>query len=481
MATIDWPWAILLCKFSDVPAEPQPPQYYSELYTANGTGGVCDYWRTVTCGTLDLSDSRVFGWFGMNHASSEVHSLVFPGERWKLVQWGIDAAQANGVDVSPFRSVLVVHNYGVDHGFAGNGVVIVHGDPAVCEFGFICHEMGHGHGLPHSWAANPDFQYGDGWDVMSFATTTFQFPITFNGTQGAATVGLNARNLEALGAVPAGRTWEPAGPDFSAALTLDPLNQPLLGSHGQLMARIPPSATRPARPSQSTYLVEFHRKAGWDQAIPQDAVSVREVRANGNSYLQPGMWGQLTANQEYVTPDPSVNIRVSGIDPAQGTASVRIWDLPDGCLRKEDSKPRVYLIENGAKRWVTSPAVLFALGRTWADVRSVPDGALNGIPDGPDVSTLTVTVSPHPVPLNRSVSVTVSAIDASTGTDVGGQIEIDGNIAGTTGTPFTRIFRRRRIRTPDEPRPEFEWIYPVGTVHAAGFPDTPIDFGFPDF
>ena len=115
------------------------------------------------------------------------------------MQWGIDAAAANGVNLGPFRSVLVVHNYGVDHGAAGNGLLIVHQDPALCEFGFICHEMGHGHGLPHSFAANPDFEYGDGWDVMSFATTTFQFPITFNGTQGAATVGLNARNLEALG------------------------------------------------------------------------------------------------------------------------------------------------------------------------------------------------------------------------------------------------------------------------------------------
>ena len=100
------------------------------------------------------------------------------------MQWGIDAAHANGVDLSPFRTVLVVHNYGVDHGWAGNGFVLVHQDPAVCEFGFISHEMGHGHGLPHSFAANPDFEYGDGWDVMSFATTTFQFPIAFNGTPG---------------------------------------------------------------------------------------------------------------------------------------------------------------------------------------------------------------------------------------------------------------------------------------------------------
>ena len=56
-----------------------------------------------------------------------------------------------------------------------------------------------------------------------------------------------------------------------------------------------------------------------------------------------------------MTPAPEVHFRVMAIDGAPPTATVRIWDLPNGCLRKEDSKPKVYLIENGTKRWVTSP------------------------------------------------------------------------------------------------------------------------------
>src|SRR5215472_5041149 len=70
MPTINWPWAVILCRFSDIASEPQPPQYYSDLYTANGTGGIADYWRAVTCNALDLTGSRVFGWFTMNHPSS---------------------------------------------------------------------------------------------------------------------------------------------------------------------------------------------------------------------------------------------------------------------------------------------------------------------------------------------------------------------------------------------------------------------------
>lgn len=477
MATNPWPWAVVLCRFSDRPAETRQRDYYERLFTANGTGGVCDYWRTVSCGALDLTGSRVFGWFTMPQPSTAVSQLQFPGDRWRLVQWGRDAAAANGIDLGPFRAVLVVHNWGVDHGAAGNGIVIVHADPAVCEFGFICHEMGHGMGLPHSFSAAPDREYGDGWDVMSFATTTFQFPIEFEGSHGVATVGLNSRNLDALGAVPAGRGWSPAGPDFGAAVTLDPLNQPLLGSRGHLVVRIPPTATRPARPSGSTFTVESHRRAGWDQAIPQDAVSVREIRANGLSYLQPGAH-QLIAGQRFVTSDPRVYVHVERLDPA-GVAGLRIWDLPDGGLRKEDSKPRVYVIENGAKRWITSPAALFALGRTWADVRSVPDGALTDVPDGPDLGTLHVTVSPHPVPPNRSVTVTVTAVDPATGADVGGQVLVDDVAVGTTGVPFTHTFRVRRIRIPGPPPPDFELISPVGVVRAAGYPAVPIDFGFP--
>ena len=400
-------------------------------------------------------------------------------DRNALRNW-IDAATANGVNLSPYKAVLVVQNFGVDHGFAGNGVVIVHGTPSLCEFGFICHEMGHGMGLPHSWSANPDTEYGDGWDVMSFATTTFQFPITFQNTSGAATVGLNARNLRALQALPAGRDWQPAAADFSATITLDPLNQPPLGNHGPLVVTVPPGATKPSRPSQSSYTAEFRHKADWDQAIPEDSVSIREVRSNGLSYLQPTMWSRLKAGDQYATPDPPVYFRVTNISAAPPTATLRVWDLPDGCLRKEDSKPKVYLIENGAKRWVTSPAVLFALGKTWGDVRAVPDGALLGVPDGPDVNLLTISVTPHPVPLSRPVSVTVSATDITSGNAAQGSVIVDGATLGTTGTPFTHTFRPHRVLIPGTHPPEWDITYPTGIVRAAGYPDAPIDFGFPD-
>src|SRR5262249_29909850 len=284
-----------------------------------------------THGSLDLSGSKVFGWFQMNHATSEVSRLVFPGGRSTLVQWGRDAAAANGVNLATYDNLLVVHNFGVDHGAlaVGGPVVIVDQDPNLCEYGFICHEMGHGHGLPHSFAANPDVEYGDGWDLMSFATTTFQFPIAFQGATGLATVGLNARNLQALNAVPAHRLWARQAADFSEQVALQPLNQPPYGNRGNLVAKVPPGASRPARPNGSSYTVEFPRKAGWDRAIPRDAVTVHEVRSNALSYL-PNTGHNLGVNEQYVTPDPKLWIRVTAIDAANETATVRIWDAPEG-------------------------------------------------------------------------------------------------------------------------------------------------------
>lgn len=388
MATISFPWLILLARFRDRPAVAQPPDYYMDFFTRNGAGGACDYWRAVSLNALDLTASRVFGWFVLDHDAAESDALVRQygaGARSTLIQWAVDAAQRDGIAIAGHRQLLVVLNYGTDHGAAHNGILIIDQDDTLCEFGFICHEMGHGFGLPDSWSANPDKQYGDGWDLMSWQTTTHNFPIQYKDAKGMATVGLNARNLEALGAVPQGRLWQPAQPDFSAWLTLDPLNQPPMGNRGHLVAKVPPTAVRPLRANGSTYTVEFRAKAGWDQAIPQDVVIIHEVRNNGLSYLLPTVGGQFLAGSQFVTPSPEVYVQVLTIGGGPSRATVCIWDLPDGCLRRELNDPRVYKIENRAKRWITTPSALFALGHTWDDVRLVPTGALANIPSGPDI------------------------------------------------------------------------------------------------
>lgn len=481
MPSINWPWAIVLCKYNDMPVETRPADFYWDMFARNGTGGMCDFWRVITSGAMDISSSAVFGWFTMTHASAEAKALQYPAGRATLFQWGLDAAHAAGINLAPFRAILVLQNFGVDHGAVTVGgnpgeVVIVHADPNVFECGFVGHEMGHGFGLPHSWSANPDFQYGDGWDLMSWQTSTFNFNVTFEGASGLATVGLNARNLEAMGAVPPGRVWQPA-PDFSGTVTLDPMSQLPIGNHGSLFVKILPTSTRPVRANGSAYTVEFHHKAGWDQGIPADAVTIHEIRTDTLSYLQPTRGSSFIQGQTFTTPAPAVSVLVTAIDSTLGTATVRIWDLPDGSLRKEDSTPNVYLIQNGTKRWITSPAALFALGKTWADVRVVPDGALAGLPAGANISVLNVSVTPFPVPVGRAVSVTVHVtVDNN---PVAGVVKVEGLQVGTTNTPFTHTFTKiRKIGPPPDREPYF--VYPSGDVEVPGYPATSIDFGFPD-
>ena len=383
MANIAKPWAIILCKFSDKPDEPQPISYYRELFIQNGTGGVCDYYRTVTCNSFDLTPSRVFGWFNTPHSSQECEQLastLHSGARPIMIQWGIDAARATGVNLTAFANILVLFNFKPhlhDHGASGTNVLILQDSPAGCEFGFICHEMGHGFGLQHSWCANPDMVYGDGWDLMSWQTTQFTYDYEFVGTRGLATVAINAHNLERLNVLPPQRIWHPNQSDFSVQIILDPLGQSALGNHGYLIAKILSLSTNPHRANGSNYSVEFRRKSGWDNAIPRDAVLIHEIRTDGNSYIQDRRYRDYFVGDRFITPDPKVYIQVMAIDSLIGTASIRIWDIPECSLRKEDSHPEVYIIENNLKRHIVSPDVLFAIGRTWADVKIVPDGGLS--------------------------------------------------------------------------------------------------------
>ena len=127
-------------------------------------------------------------------------------------------------------------------------------------------------------------------DPMSFPTTTFNL-VQFE-TQDA-TVGINARNLEALNTIPEGRLWNLNIPDFSVQITLDPLNQLPIGAHGSLIVKIAATATQPPRANGSSFTVEFRRKAGWDKSIPEDAVLIHEIRSNGLSYLQPTIWSRF--------------------------------------------------------------------------------------------------------------------------------------------------------------------------------------------
>jgi hypothetical protein len=275
------PWAILLCKFSDLPTvEPHPVSFYQDCFTelGAGKGREFDYFREVSYGTLDMTGSKVFGWFTMpNRKTKDLASLKYPSPgRATLHDWGIELAKAHKIDLTAFHGVAVVFNFATDSGAAGGHRVVLGYDKKDWSPTFNLHELGHGFDLNHSWSARPDVEYGDPWDIMS-AMRVFTVPDKFGQATGP---GMNACNLQRLGCIGDNRIWHPKNKTGTETFTLAALNRP--EANGYLMASIPPAA---GSASKTSYVIEFRQKKGWDAGIARDAVLVHEVRSDGTCYL----------------------------------------------------------------------------------------------------------------------------------------------------------------------------------------------------
>lgn len=300
------PWAVIKCKFSD---QPQEPAFHPAFIT--GADGLAGYWRDMSYGQISLDGSLIYGWFTLPFTLAESVSK----SRAEL----IDACKAatTGVDFSQFYSVIAIMNARRDSGSQGGRVLL---DPDAWVVSFGAHELGHGYNLPHSWSANPDSEYGNPWDIMS-AMGVHYFQGSFGRSDGplkyAAGPGLNAPNLNRLGWLPADRvvSWD----GNAQTVTIAALNHP--EANGYLMAKVPFDAADP----DHYYAIEFRRKTGWDQGIPQDTVLINEVRANGLAYLIGSDGGpQRLTNMTFRDADNNLVISVLNLNLNTSTAVVNM-------------------------------------------------------------------------------------------------------------------------------------------------------------
>src|SRR5258707_11969003 len=74
------------------------------------------------------------------------------------------------------------------------------------------------------------------------------------------------------------------------------------------------------------------------------------------------------------------------------------------------------------------------------------NGSYNPFPPQVTPSAVTVSIKPHPVPLNVMTSVTVTVTDSSTGNHVTGDVFIDGILAGHANIAFNYLFKTRLRR-----------------------------------
>ena len=68
--------------------------------------------------------------------------------------------------------------------------------------------------------------------------------------------------------------------------------------------------------------------------------------------------------------------------PAGSMGELRTFPV-NGTLLKEITAPEIYMAENGSLRHIPNPAKFDALGLSWANVGTVPDGGLGVFPKGP--------------------------------------------------------------------------------------------------
>jgi hypothetical protein len=272
-------WSVLLCKFSDQPAEPQNAQFFRTFLTESGRGlgGVADYFADQSGGRITLNGSVVQGWYTMPHTLAQDAPL----DRWTRTQKCIDAAAAGGYQVPAGNRVVTILNAPVDSGSVGGRVVL---DPNAWNVGFAAHEMLHGYGIDHSYSNDPNYrnvswsqpgEYDDPWDQMSamniYSFTTARF--------GPSAVGLIGYQRDKLGWLNRPQIFT-FGADGVGSRTMSLTALESAATSGVKMVRIP------FNPGDlfNYYTVEFHRKTGWDAGIPGDTVLIHEVR-NGIPYL----------------------------------------------------------------------------------------------------------------------------------------------------------------------------------------------------
>lgn len=206
------PWAILLTKWNDMPAEPKSRPFFEKLFTTAGAGtfNMTDYFKTMSHGAIDLAGSEVFGWNTLDQAQGTYVGNSKPADgqidRDGLVAAAKAKAIEAGVKVSKFYGVVVVMNTLTDlFGVLGGQAAVC--DPGSFEPTVLGQEMGHGYGLQHSRVDGSSADYKDPWDTMS----------TWDGCHFASNPnythigpGLCTANMRIMGWLDESRVWKSA-------------------------------------------------------------------------------------------------------------------------------------------------------------------------------------------------------------------------------------------------------------------------------
>lgn len=268
------------------------------------------FFKDMSHQKLNLSSSRVFGWYTLdyNRADYSGNQSHMEGKinRNELIEVSKTNATNAGVPLSAFAGVVVSVSGATDLFGLLNRMAAVC-DSTNLQPSLLGQEMGHGYGLDHSRIDGSEVDYQDRWDVMSTANAFEASNLDF--TQVGP--GLNAWNMRSRGWLNESLVWRNSSSTFEEVITLRPLHR--IDLAGLLSAEI------------GEFLVEFRPKEGWDAAIPRSCILVHKF-ANNHSYLMRSLKGNsdIVAGDKFVSSDNKIEVDVISINELNRNASIRL-------------------------------------------------------------------------------------------------------------------------------------------------------------
>lgn len=268
------PFISIMCKFQGVADESRGLKYFQRMYS-NVYPGLDHYWRELSYGNSDLSDSRAIGWLDLPH---NIGYYLATSDYLYYIAKDCTTAADSLIDFNDYAGVNLMLNADIDgNSYGGENYIKLDGTAKSWRMTWLPpwawqnivvveHEMGHAFGLAHSTASG--YEYGNRYDVMSDMWTDCER--AESNIYGCIGQSIIAQDKSMLG-------WMDSKEIFvtrkRSIITIDALE--LQHGNNFQMVRIPIGGS-----SMHHYTVEVRGGTGYDEKLPGIVLVVHEVSDN---------------------------------------------------------------------------------------------------------------------------------------------------------------------------------------------------------